>query len=433
MSEIDRAFIDAYGDENEPAAPARRAARTRAKEPSSATTTSVARRAPKRAASQAKRGAAAAAIKGNPPVSVEAPPAPIAPFVAVAGPSVAASAYSVESITAIAPSMQDLPRPTPHAEPIAGTVDSKPKVVVGRRALQQLAESAVQTSTRLSAPVPNQRAAVPSASEKRPAMPMGRSSASMPSETRHERSAATAMRSIGSNRPTVDAPLPLIAALEVDGFVWPDVCDRLVENSKGELESIVRLLDDGIEKGTQVVSVSSTSEGDGATTMALCLARLVARNRRVCLVDANFCRPSLAESLGLEPQRGLGHLLGGDATLADVLIDSLEDTITVLPLAAPLAADVVERSTLRLTLALGELRERFDLVLIDAGSMERRGREVSILRGGAGIDAALIVRSEETDPEARKQVEKSIEQWSMPCLGVIENRWSAQPGEGMSD
>ena len=46
---------------------------------------------------------------------------------------------------------------------------------------------------------------------------------------------------------------------------------------------------------------------------------------------------------------------------------------------------------MRLTLAVGELRERFDLVLIDAGSIGRGGRDANILRAGSGIDAAILV------------------------------------------
>jgi Mrp family chromosome partitioning ATPase len=417
MSQIDRAFIDAYRDGDEPATREKPAPRTSAKEPSAAATTAP-RRSPKRAASQAKRGAAAAAIKSAAPAHDEQPAAPLAPIVAVAGPSIAATAYAVESLVAAAPSYDEMRRTAPLAEPTALVAEHK--VVVGRRALQQLADSAAQATSRIP-PVGHQKAAAAMADRGRVAASTARTAQTVSPVAASQTITGTPRQPSNIRPPVhVDSP-PTIVTLEVDSFNWPDTCDRIVDQASSELKAAAELLATGIGKGVQVVSVAATGAGAGATTMVLCLARMLAREWRVCVVDANLQRPALAESLQLAPDRDLADLLNGKATLAEILVESLNDRMTLLPLVAPLAPEVVERSKLRLTLTVGELRERFDLVLIDAGAVAAGGRRSSILQAGSGIDAGILVRSQQADGDEWEQAQKAVEQWSMPCLGVIEN------------
>ena len=54
----------------------------------------------------------------------------------------------------------------------------------------------------------------------------------------------------------------------------------------------------------KVLAVGGCRAGDGATTMLLCAARLLAqRGFRVLLADAAFDDPQLARRLGMRPRR----------------------------------------------------------------------------------------------------------------------------------
>jgi Mrp family chromosome partitioning ATPase len=308
--------------------------------------------------------------------------------------------------------------PIATCEPAADVCEHTPKVVVGRRALQQLAERAGPAMIRSQAMATVATAAPPGGTDTAGSQ-SNEAIRRTPAPT-ESRTAATRLHSEMRNLPAAGG---LAAALEVDRLDWPEACSLIIKRAKKDLDTVVKLLAEGIENGVQVVAVTGASAGDGATTIVLCLSQLAARDLRVCMVDANFQRPSLAESLGLAPERDLAAVLRGEATAGDVLIESLEDHVTVLPLNAPVPAELLERSKLRQTVTLGELREQFDLVLLDAGPVFSEGnRNTSILQAATGIDATIMVRSANSGDDACRRAGQTVAQFSMPCLGVIENR-----------
>jgi Mrp family chromosome partitioning ATPase len=363
------------------------------------------------------------------------------------------------------------------------TVESKPKMVVGRHALQKLAESAVVPAPHLSFgkssravvhPTDNQqtdvaqsRAAVAGdvpeivsvgtraavehrVSERTPGSadtkssqyrldpaaatvtnaqrssnaegpPMiTRSSAPMPRPT-VSASPTTALKPLSSYRTEQVQEAP-IASLEVDSLAWPPACRLLIERGDQELESAASMLAGQIDGGSQTIAVCSIDEGQGCTTVVLCVAlKLAAQGLRVCLVDGNVTHPQLAETVCLEPELGLESILAGEATLNEVLIESLEDRITLLPLCKPLRGDTIERSKLRQTVTFGELRDQFDVVLVDAGCVGSPAARASILEAGS-IDAAILVGCASEERIAWQRARQALEKWNVPCWGAIENR-----------
>jgi Mrp family chromosome partitioning ATPase len=214
------------------------------------------------------------------------------------------------------------------------------------------------------------------------------------------------------------------AALEVDRFSWSPASDLLIQTVQADLEAAAAMLSSERDNDCQVIAIASSELGEGCTTIAQCLVRtLASADKRVCLIDADFEFPHLAETMGLSPERCLESLLAGEASVSDVLIESLEDGVTLLPLTRPVGSDLVERSKLRQTVMLGELRDHFDVILIDAGRACMPHRPAcSILQAGAGIDAVILVRAQDTTRAAWRQAEQSIERWNLHCLGIIENR-----------
>jgi receptor protein-tyrosine kinase len=99
--------------------------------------------------------------------------------------------------------------------------------------------------------------------------------------------------------------------------------------------------------------VSSARPGEGKTFCAVNLAMSIAleRDLTVMLVDADVAKPSIADTLGFEADRGLIDLIADDGLdLADVLVRTDIDKLTVLPAGRPhllatelLASDRMER------------------------------------------------------------------------------------------
>lgn len=466
MSAIDRAFIKAYSDEHV-ATPEQAGSQPRRSSGVAATAAGgvsapvkpmATTEPPRRTTSRSRRSAAAAAIRADEPA-----------------PSAAASPSNPNVDSArLAPSMQAA----------SGVGESQPKMVVGRRALQKLAESAVVPAPHMSfrqagravtqamdnqdmdkegnaataAPQVSggwndeQRAHIdvsaadqtrgsdagPKSQQYRLDPPVATAAIAkqpphagvlpmaMQNSTAAPRSSSAArpgsgLRPLSSFR-TEQRPAPPSAALEVDRLVWPPACRLLDERAGSELESAAATLAEHLANGSHAIAIVSTDEGEGCTTVVLSIAlKLAEQGRRVCLVDGNASHPELAEMVGLEPQRGLESVLAGEAALSEVLIESLEDHLTLLPLCKPLRGDAIERSKLRQTVTFGELRDQFDVVLVDGGCAGSRATRAGILAGGA-IDAAILVGRPNGDQIAWERARRTLEQWNVPCLGAIENR-----------
>lgn len=117
----------------------------------------------------------------------------------------------------------------------------------------------------------------------------------------------------------------------------------------------------------RTVAVVAGTRGAGATSCVINLARALSRQgRRVLVVDENFSRQNIAESLGIRARFDLKHVIGGECTLEDALLHGPED-ITVLP--ASRAAHALRRldslAEQRAIDCFTELDRTADIVLLD--------------------------------------------------------------------
>jgi Mrp family chromosome partitioning ATPase len=201
--------------------------------------------------------------------------------------------------------------------------------------------------------------------------------------------------------------------LEVDQFAWPRVVEDLSEQHAAAFAAAIDELV-AAAVGERVVAMVGERRQAGATTAALVAARWIARRGlNVVLVDANFLRPALAERLGLAVQKGWDDVLAGRAELADVLVHSLADQLTLLPIAGPSACEAPPVDDVQPAATIATLRHYFDLVLLDTGaladgpSLPKAG---CAARGAAG--ATIVVR------DVRHA---SGEKVPAGTIGVIEN------------
>ena len=61
---------------------------------------------------------------------------------------------------------------------------------------------------------------------------------------------------------------------EVDNLQWPRVCLELLEQISHNVNKVAGNLMSACEEGLQILAVTSPSGGEGATTVACCLALL---------------------------------------------------------------------------------------------------------------------------------------------------------------
>ena len=145
----------------------------------------------------------------------------------------------------------------------------------------------------------------------------------------------------------------------------------------------------------------------------------------VALVDANFERGSLATELGLEFETGWRDVLLGKNPLAESVIRSLEDRLALLPLAGPLAGAHELLSSIQTSVTAGVLRYHYDAVLFDLGAPgqgPQRDAVVQILKN-CRLDASLIVAdSSSRSIQSADDIEAVMDLLGETCHGLIGNQ-----------
>jgi Mrp family chromosome partitioning ATPase len=155
------------------------------------------------------------------------------------------------------------------------------------------------------------------------------------------------------------------AGLQVDHFAWPKACCRLITAAHEELDHLAVELKQLAGRG-RVVAVASPSRGAGATTVLLCVAqRLALAGIGTVAVDGDLSHPQLGETLGLKPECGWEEVLAGRESLDEVLIESVDDRMAVLPLVKPVPPS--RELPGRVTQSLATLCSHYETVLWNMG------------------------------------------------------------------
>jgi len=203
---------------------------------------------------------------------------------------------------------------------------------------------------------------------------------------------------------SADNPTPR-AAYEVDHFAWPELCGTLSSRLAPQFDDLAQQLLAESALGRKAIALAGACRGEGRTTLALVLAqRLADAGAKVLLVDADFDSPQLAARLGLGVAGGWQQALENGEPAWEAMIESLDDHLALLPLAprsenmqkaaaAQTAAEFTNQHASAIRQHLGDLRQHFDVILVDAGP------EASVhvansrpLQGAiGGVDAAILV------------------------------------------
>ncbi len=181
-----------------------------------------------------------------------------------------------------------------------------------------------------------------------------------------------------------------IPALEVDRFRWPQLVDSILDAVSEGFEQLVRRMARDAAAHGPLLVVSGREPQSGATTIALALARLCCRRgTSVAMVDAHFAAPQLATQLGVRPTVCWTAALCGEVPVDEVLVESLEDHATLGPLRGDASVGQPAAGSAKFW---QELREHYDVVLVDAGPLDATLPEVSQLLGQERWDLLVVER-----------------------------------------
>lgn len=122
------------------------------------------------------------------------------------------------------------------------------------------------------------------------------------------------------------------------------------------------------EHGGSAIQITSAGPGAGKTTIAVMLAKSLARcGRKVLLVDADLRNPNIGERCGVSPEPGLIGILTAGVADADAVHAGNEPGMSVLPAGKYQGnGDVELLANGVLAECLTRWRREYDLVLIDS-------------------------------------------------------------------
>lgn len=188
----------------------------------------------------------------------------------------------------------------------------------------------------------------------------------------------------------------------------------------------------GAGAGGMVWTVTSPSAGDGKTTIAANLALSMAElGRSVLLVDADLRRPRLHRIFEAGNRTGLSDLLNSEPPL-DAEIDAAvqamlgSERLRLLPSGvAPFGGRGLLHSS-ALDALLRRLRDRFDLVIIDAPP----ALEISDARALAccADGTVLVVRAGRTGTALAQETDALLRADGARVLGAVLNSWDPREG-----
>lgn len=253
-----------------------------------------------------------------------------------------------------------------------------------------------------------------------PATPAPAEPAPHASEPHASEPMATADAPLKSQQPAVakpPAPRWHGAAWEVDAFEIPtSVADLFFDEAF--FREIAKRMGDSVRSGLRTILATSLTPGEGRSTVAIGTAiAAAATGLRVALVDVDLESPDQADLLRLDIASDWVEAIRGGKSLESVAITSLEDGVTLIPLArqndAALPVTAMEMDRL-----LGRLEGCFDLVIYD-GPVAQFWATARI---AAAIDSCLIVRdARKTRTKQVTWAAQQLQNCGVTGIGVVDN------------
>ena len=175
------------------------------------------------------------------------------------------------------------------------------------------------------------------------------------------------------------------------------------------------------ELPSRTVMFASAETGAGTSTVAREFATVMALNRetRTLLVDANLRRPTQHEALSVPRSPGISDYILGEAELSDCLRPTKIANLSILPAGRPAVAPPRVFSDSRMSSALGEFRNAYDLVVVDSAPLAPFSEGVQLSRVVDGV--VMVIHSASTKQTTARRVLAMLDDAGANVLGSVLN------------
>jgi capsular exopolysaccharide synthesis family protein len=204
----------------------------------------------------------------------------------------------------------------------------------------------------------------------------------------------------------------------------------VLENPNTSLAESFRLLKSnldffGIDGSSKTILITSPSQGNGKTTIAvnLALSMSMMGDQRVVLVDADLRRPAVHSALDLSSKPGLSDMIRGEKNSKSVIKCWGSDKLDVITAGTRLANVTEVVSTRRIGSILDDLKESYDIVIVDAPPLVIS----DAYNLASKVDGVIVVLVPgQTREEQAKVMKEQLDRAGATVIGVVFNKISMQ-------
>lgn len=230
-----------------------------------------------------------------------------------------------------------------------------------------------------------------------------------------------------ARRQAVFRPLPTFVAAtpalrpkcKVPRLRTPRVVSQILKELPAPWATLAKEIETRVTRdGMRTLMVATSLVGEGSTSVSCALACALAEHTslRLLLVDADFCRPSLAKVLQLPSRVGVEHHLLERVSLDEIIVSCDKPKLDILPILEPFEVTACKN---RRNDLMTRMRSAYDLVVLDVGAVLESSEPTDL---PAGIDATLVVRDPaKSSPALLDRLDAHLAEHGVSSLGVIEN------------
>lgn len=173
-----------------------------------------------------------------------------------------------------------------------------------------------------------------------------------------------------------------------------------------------------VDHPPQVILLTSSTQGEGKTTVASNLALSYAQLGPTLLIDADLRRPRIKHLIKSSNKAGLVDYVAGQESLKDCLIqDDDEKNLFILNCGTPPPNPLELLSSEKLHNTIQRLREKFSYIILDTAPV-LPASDATVL--GQICDALImVVQSERTTHHMAREAIKRLSAVNVPVAGLI--------------
>ncbi|MBP1962317.1 CpsD/CapB family tyrosine-protein kinase [Paenibacillus aceris] len=175
-----------------------------------------------------------------------------------------------------------------------------------------------------------------------------------------------------------------------------------------------------IDEELKVIMVTSAGPGEGKSTTLVNLAVAYAQaDKKVLVIDADLRKPTMHHTLQVSNRFGLTNLLTNQLTIPDVIQETTIPSLSIIS-SGPIPPNPSEiLASKKMISVLDELKQQFDIILIDAPPAIAVTDSQIIATRADGV--ILVVDSDKVKRDAAIKAKQNLDNVRARILGVVLN------------